>query len=210
MVFKHITKLMVFLAMSFVIYNQTTLADSKLEQAGEAVKKTAKQIVTAAQREIHKHGFGIGLGQTFLMGNFEKKGDNKITADLYYSYSASYSFDLLVNLHSSRHSYQEKKVNLQGLSMGIKARSYEFDAFSPFLLGGLGFYRPQIGKDGESSEIKNTFGMNAGAGIDLRLNNKVVVGLLGHYHLPFEVKQDNFENVRGSYFKLLLTTMYLF
>ena len=49
-----------------------------------------------------------------------------------------------------------------------------------------------------------------GAGIDLRLNNKVVVGLLGHYHLPFEVKQDDFENVKGSYFKLLLTAMYQF
>jgi opacity protein-like surface antigen len=210
MTFKHITKLMVFTAMSFVIYNQATFAESKVEKVSEEVKNTAKKLVTAAQREIHKHGFGVGLGQTFLMGSFEKKGDNKITGDLYYSYSASYSFDLLVNLHSSSHSYQSKKVNLQALAMSIKARSYEFDAFSPFLIGGLGFYRPQIGRNGEYSEIKNTFGMNAGAGIDLRLNSKVVVGLLGHYHLPFEVKQDNFENVRGSYFKLLLTTMYLF
>lgn len=210
MTLKHISKLMVITAMSFVVYTSSSYAEDNVEKAKEVVKETAQKVISAAQREIHKHAIGAGLGQTFLMGSFEKKGDNKITADFYYSYTASYSFDLLINLHSSSHSYQSKKVNLQGLAMGIKARSYEFDAFSPFLLGGLGFYRPQIARNGEYSEIKNTFGANFGAGIDLRLNNKVVVGLIGHYHLPFEVKQDDFENVKGSYFKLLLTAMYLF
>lgn len=210
MTFINMSKLMTVMVMSFIFVSQATLAETYVEQAKEQVKKTTSKVINSAQREIQKHSLGVGLGQTFLMGSFEEKGDDKITGDLLYAYSASYSFDLLLNLHSSSHSYREQKVWLRGLTMSIKARSYEFDAFSPFLIGGLGFYRPQIYKNGQQSEQKNTFGMNLGAGMDLRLNNRVSVGLMTQYHLPFEVKQDDMENVRGSYFKLLLTSMYLF
>ena len=145
------------------------------------------------------------------MGQFESFGDNGITADLLYTYTASYSFDLLINIHQSTHEYREKKVTLRGYSMGIKGRSYEFDSFSPFILGGLGFYLPQITEsDGDTSESKWTFGFNAGGGVDLRLNDKVVTGLLAQFHKPFEIKQDETKDVSGSYFKLLLTVMYLF
>ena len=196
---------MAFMAMSFFI-SLPTLAKEKTSE-----KKEVAKAITAADREIHKHAFGFGLGQTFLLGNFEKKGDNKITADLLYSYTASYSFDLLINAHFSHHEYRQKAVWLRGYTMSIKARSYEFDAFSPFLLGGLGFYMPQItDSDSETSDPKYTFGVNLGGGVDLRLNSKVVTGILAQYHYPFEVKQDETENVRGSYFKLLLTAMYLF
>lgn len=206
MTFKSMSKVMAISAMTFIFSTQLTIANSTVEK----VKRKTSEVINSVQREIHKHSLGVGLGQTFLMGKFEEKGDDKITGDIFYAYSASYSFDLLLNIHSSNHSYQDKKVWLRGLTMSIKARSYEFDAFSPFVAGGLGFYRPQVFKNNKTSDLKNTFGMNLGAGMDLRLNNRVTVGLLTQYHLPFEVKQDDMENVRGSYFKLLLTTMYLF
>ena len=41
--------------------------------------------------------WGLGLGQTFLTGDFGKNGEDSITVDLYYKYKASYSFDLIVN-----------------------------------------------------------------------------------------------------------------
>jgi opacity protein-like surface antigen len=199
-------KLMAFIAMSFLFI--TTVASAKENSESE---KEANKAVSAAKREVHKHAIGFGLGQTFLLGNFEKKGDNKIAADLLYTYTASYSFDLMLNAHYSEHEYKGKAVILRGYTMSIKGRSYEFDAFSPFVLAGLGFYMPQIkNSSGETSEAKYTFGMNAGAGVDLRLNQKVVAGILAQYHLPFEIKQDETENIRGSYFKLLLTMMYLF
>ncbi|MFT6633112.1 MAG: opacity protein-like surface antigen [Bacteriovoracaceae bacterium] len=201
-----ISKLMVVMAMSFVVSNTSAFA----KDASEIVKEATKA-VTASQREIHKHGIGIGLGQTFLLGNFEKKGDDKIGADFLYTYTASYSFDLMLNAHYSKHEYRGKAVWLRGYTMSIKARSYEYDAFSPFLLGGLGFYMPQIkDSDGKTSEGKYTFGFNIGGGVDLRLNKKIVTGVIAQYHQPFEVKQDETENIRGSYFKLLLTVMYLF
>ena len=195
---------MVLMAMSFS-FIPTSYSKEKAEE------KEAVFAATAAKREVHKHAIGIGLGQTFLLGNLSSKGDDKIAADLIYTYTASYSFDLMLNAHISSHEYKEKKVWLRGYTMSIKGRSYEFDAFSPYLLGGFGFYLPQI-KDskGRTSEAKYTFGVNAGAGADLRLNDKVVTGLLAQYHYPFEIKQDESDNVRGSYLKLLLTVMYLF
>lgn len=201
------SKLMVFMAMGFFSISNNVSAEDKEAE----VKKQESKVISAAQREIHKHALGFGLGQTFLLGNFEKKGDNKITTDIFYSYTASFSFDLLLNAHFSHHEYKEKAVTLRGYTMSIKGRSYEYDAFSPFLLAGLGFYMPQIkDSNGETSKAKYTFGINAGAGIDLRLNRHMVTGIMTQFHLPFEIKQDETENVRGSYIKLLLTAMYLF
>ena len=198
---------MVLGVMSFFVVTTQSYGSEKTE----SLKKEAKKLISSTQREIHKHALGIGLGQTFLLGNLEGKGDDKITTDLLYTYTASYSFDLMLNAHVSTHEYKKKAVWLRGYTMSIKGRSYEFDSFSPFLLGGLGFYMPQIkNSDGQTSEAKYTFGVNAGAGIDLRLNKKIVTGIMAQYHFPFEVKQDETENIRGSYLKLLLTTMYLF
>jgi len=202
----HISKLVVLVAMSFFIYSPNSTANDLKEEAKEIVHKASRSV----EREIHKHAIGIGLGQTFLLGQFENFGDNKITGDFLYSYTASYSFDLLVNIHSSSHEYKKKKVHLTGYVMSIKARSYEFDAFSPFILGGLGFYSPQIEDAELKSEVKSTFGFNLGAGVDLRLNEKVIIGIMTQYHKPFEVKQEETVDIRGSYFKLLLTAMYLF
>jgi opacity protein-like surface antigen len=201
---KHISKLMILVIMSFFI-SSTLLTKAFAE---EEVTKSAPP--ASSDREIHKHAIGIGLGQTFLLGQFEKYGDNRISGDFLYSYTASYSFDLLINIHFSDHETKEKEVKLAGYVMSIKARSYEFDAFSPFLLGGLGFYSPQIIDGDEESEVKSTFGFNLGAGVDLRLNQKVIIGLMTQYHKPFEVKQDETSNIVGSYFKLLLTAMYQF
>tara|TARA_Y100000768_G_scaffold388402_1_gene384100 strand:- start:4095 stop:4697 length:603 start_codon:yes stop_codon:yes gene_type:complete len=200
---------MVLATMSFFV-SEASFGDDKVKQVVEKAKAEVNRTAPAV-REINKHGLGLGLGQTFLFGNFEKRGDNAITADILYSYTASYTFDLLVNAHFSTHEYKDRAVFLRGTAISIKGRSYEFDSFSPFLLGGLGFYMPQIReRDGTTSEAKYTFGVNFGGGVDLRLNDTIVMGVLAQYHHPFDIKQDETDTVRGSYFKLLLTCMYLF
>lgn len=203
------TKAMTIFLMAFFIVSPPTFAqEKKTTKEKEEIQEESNDQSTA--RKIQRHGLGLAVGQTFLLGSFEDKGDDKITFDILYTYLASYSFDLLVNFHSSEHEYKEKKVWLKGLAISIKGRPYEYDSFSPYLLGGLGFYRPQIEKNGEKSEVKNTFGINGGAGVDLRLSHKVSIGVLAQLHMPFDVKQDDMETVRGQYFKLLLTGMYLF
>jgi opacity protein-like surface antigen len=191
------------LTLSTLVLSATFAADSTSTQE-------ANEVTSAADREINKHSLGLGVGETFLMGGFNNYGDHQITGDLFYTYSASYSFDLVLNAHSSYHEFEDNKVWLNGYTMSIKGRPYEFDNFSPFYLAGLGFYTPRVKDDDKLSKQKTTFGFNLGTGVDLRLNKKMSVGVLGHLHKPFEIKQEEMANVGGSYFKLLITTSYTF
>lgn len=160
------------------------------------------------------HSFGIGLGQTFLHGDFSKNGQNSITVDAYYEYKASYSFDLLINGHFSGHKMGEKESNLTGVAAGIKGKILNFDAFTPYFVGGLGFYLPTVTRSVNNqiveSDSKVTFGTHFGLGADLELNQNYTVGLIAHVHNPFDVEQELLPEVEGFYYKLLFTLFYKF
>lgn len=189
---------------------------SSIPSADEPLPLNKKSSSTAANSTsgwglTHAHSIGIGFGQTFLMGNFGDYGEDKIALpDLLYSYSASHSFDMLVDAHYSKHSYNNRTVKIPGASVSVKGKLVQFDAFSPFGLAGLGFYRPQISDGPWESKAKLTFGLNLGFGGDLKLNDMFTVGVLVQYHNPFDVKQSNAKKVEGSYAKLLITGMYTF
>lgn len=169
---------------------------------------------SGSPRKLQQHGLGFGLGETFLLGNYAKHGADKITVDILYSYAASYSFDLLVNAHMSEHKDKSERMKLLGLTSSIKGRLVEYDNLSPFVLGGLGFYAPEArrstGTGTKSTDQKVTFGLNFGGGVDLRLNDHYVVGVMGQMHWPFKVQQEDQSDLKGYYMKLLITGMYLF
>lgn len=180
-------------------------------------KKVSNDIPAADERipgGVNKHSIGLGIGQTFLRSDFHDHGTDKITPDIYYNYSASYSFDFLANAHWSKHRYLDRDVTIKGLALAIKGKGYQFDAFSPFVLGGFGFYQPTahriIGGVRTETREQLVFGMNLGAGVELRLNNEFSVGVIAHYHDPFDVRQENAPDLEGSYMKLLITGMYTF
>jgi hypothetical protein len=162
----------------------------------------------------HKSSLGIGVGQTFLRSDLGNNGNDKITADVYYNYSASYSFDFLANLHYSTHQYINRSSKISGLALAIKGKGFQYDAFSPFVLGGFGFYMPGATRlvDGVLSTAREqlVFGFNAGVGADLRLNSNASIGVIAHYHDPFDVRQEVGPALQGSYLKLLMTAMYTF
>jgi hypothetical protein len=159
----------------------------------------------------HSHSVGLGLGQTFPFGTYKKYGDSRISIpDLLYTYSASYSFDFLLDVHYTTHKTTNREVKLFGFAPAVKAKLFQFDAFSPFVLGGLGFYLPQWEDNGISSKRKLVFGTNIGIGGDLKLNQHFIVGVLFTHHNPFDVKQNSGPNVEGHYAKMLLTGMYTF
>jgi hypothetical protein len=165
-------------------------------------------------RKLQRHGLGLGVGQTFLLGNYAKHGNDKITLDLLYTYAASYSFDLLLDAHISEHEDENERLRTLGFSGSIKGRFVEFDSLSPYFLGGLGFYAPRAKRRTDTgmkwTDQKLTFGLNFGGGVDLRLNDHYVVGIMGQMHWPFKIQQDNQSDLKGYYFKLLITGMYLF
>lgn len=197
--------------------SEPEIQKSSLVREREAEERATSEstLHAGAPRRLRQHGLGLGLGQTFLLGNYGKYGDDKITADLFYSYAASYSFDLLVNAHMSEHKDENERMKVMGLATSIKGRFVEYDNLSPYFLGGLGFYAPRAKRMTDTgkakwSDQKVTFGLNFGAGVDLRLNENYVVGVLGQMHWPFKVQQDGQSDLKGYYFKLLITGMYLF
>lgn len=190
--------------------------DEKKVPVEEVEERDATPISSnsGSPRRLQQHGLGFGLGQTFLMGNYAKYGADKITVDFLYSYAASYSFDLLVNAHMSEHKDNSERMKLLGLTSSIKGRFVEYDNLSPFFLAGLGFYAPEAtrstGTGTKSTDQKVTFGLNFGGGVDLRLNDQYVVGVMGQMHWPFKVQQEDQSDLKGYYMKLLITGMYLF
>jgi hypothetical protein len=111
----------------------------------------------------------------------------------------------------STHKDNSEEMKLMGLAGSIKSRIVEYDNFSPYVLGGLGFYAPQADRAGTGETTRKlTFGVNFGGGVDLRLNENYVIGVMYQLHWPFRVQQDKGSDLKGYYGKLLLTGMYLF
>lgn len=188
-----------------------TKAPVKVQESDDESVSESSGYGSPSPRRLRQHGLGLGLGQTFLFGNYGKYGQDKITADLLYSYAASHSFDLLVNAHMSTHKDNDEEMKLMGLTGSFKGRLVEYDNFSPYFLAGLGFYAPQADRDGTGKTTRKlTFGLNFGGGMDLRLNENYVIGVMAQMHWPFKVQQDEGSDLKGYYMKLLLTGMYLF
>ena len=153
----------------------------------KTAKKVSGEIPNETERipgAIHKHSIGIGIGQTFLRSDLADNGNDKITPDIYYTYSASYSFDFVANAHYSTHTFLGREATIKGLALAVKGKGFQFDSFSPFVLGGLGFYLPSV-KRSQNNDIVETrkqlvFGVNVGAGAELRqpLGLAVVGGLV--------------------------------
>ncbi len=189
-------------------------AKSKIQSLTSS--ETASQVAAkiSSSSGLNKHSIGVGIGQTFVAGDFADTGEDQITWDLLYNYSASYSFDLLVDFHHSKQSFANTYTQLTSLNMGFKSKFYQIDNFSPFAVAGLGFYAPrvkrQIGDEYIESKTKLVFGYHVGGGGDLKLNDKMTVGLYASFHNPFDVKQEIGPQVEGRYYKLLITAFYTF
>ena len=160
--------------------------------------------------DINIHSVGIGIGQAYLNGDFSDSGANDLSWDILYNYSASHTFDLLINLHTNSYTRDMQEVSLFGLASSVKAKFFHFDNFIPFVLGGMGMYAPKITTSSYESERKIAFGLNAGAGLDLKLNRHFRVGALFQFHNPFDVQPENGPEISGAYYKLLFTTFYSF
>lgn len=195
--------------------NENPTSTNRVEEREVPPLPVGRSTNSAAPRRLQQHGLGFGLGQTFLFGNYGRHGNDKIGVDFLYSYAASYSFDLLVNAHMAEMKDERERMKVRGLSASIKGRLVEFDNLSPYFLGGLGFYAPQAKRVQPDNSTKWTkqkvvFGLNFGGGLDLRLNDNYVVGVMAQLHWPFKAQQENQDDLKGYYMKLLITGMYLF
>ena len=205
--------------LSLNCFSQATIKPSIINLTSQKTSRSVSKDIPKTNSELNakdlkRHSLGVGIGQTFLSSELGQNGDDRITLDLYYDYSASYSFDLIVNLHHSSHQIVKREATITGLAIGVKGRLFQFDAFSPFLIGGLGFYAPTVTRLKnnvlEKTPFSIAFGSHFGAGGELKLNEKFKIAGLIHFHNPFDITQDLDKELEGSYYKLLLNTHYTF
>jgi len=200
---------------SQTVQKKPSIIELTSQKTSQSVSRSIPQTTTIfSPKDLKKHSVGVGIGQTFLSSELGQNGDDSITLDMYYGYSASHSFDLVINFHHSSHSVIKRETTLTGLAIGVKGRLFQFDAFSPFILGGLGFYAPTVTRL-KSNTLEKTpfsvaFGSHFGAGGELKLNEKFKIAGLIHFHNPFDIKQEMEKELEGSYYKLLLNTHYTF
>lgn len=209
-----ISSSLVFAQNKQTIESLTSSKNSKDVSSKLSQPKSVPAPVKKTRRSSNPHSVGLGVGQTVLLGDFNDSGVDGVTCDFFYYYSASHSFDMAINVHYSKHKYKQTSIQLSSINIGIKARLFNFDAFSPFVLAGLGFYRPEVRRYVDD-QLKNsnsdiTFGYHIGAGVDLKLNKHFTIGILGHAHDPFDVKPEVGSEIEGLYFKLLITGSYTF
>ncbi|MEC8624245.1 MAG: hypothetical protein VXY34_05450 [Bdellovibrionota bacterium] len=205
--------------LSFNCFSQATIKPNIINLTSQKTSRSVSKDIPETNsrvsvKDLKRHSIGVGIGQTFLSSELGQNGDDSITLDLYYDYSASYSFDLIINLHHSSHRIIKREATITGLAVGVKGRLFQFDAFSPFLLGGLGFYAPTVTRLKnnvlEKTPFSIAFGSHFGAGGELKLNEQFKIAGLIHFHNPFDIKQDLDKELEGSYYKLLLNTHYTF
>jgi len=177
-------------------------------------KNTAAKTVPSNEQSTYPtrtHIVTLGIGQSLLFGRYSKNGEDKITADLYYAYRSSYTWDFIANVHQSKHKKSGRWAKIQGLALGIRGNLFHYDQFVPFVMGGLGLYRPQIEDGGVTSQRQTVLGWNAGAGVELQLQRHFAIGLIAHLHNPFKIKADgNRPKLKGRYAKCMMTASYIF
>ncbi len=211
----------VMLVKAVLFFPSIAAADDKVPNVKNMTSNKQAEEVKAEVSEfdstsdtVHLHSVGLGIGETFLKGDFKNNGDDAITFDLIYNYSVSHSFDLMVDVHHSEHKIGAKHVTLNGIAPFIKAKIYQYDAFSPFFGGGIGFYAPTVKREVngalKESQSKTVLGYELGAGCELRLNRNMLAGVMGQLYNPFDVKQETDPVVQGYYYKLLIFALYTF
>lgn len=197
------------IAFGVLCFSQTTLASTgssgtswsrpsswSSEDSSASSHRTIKTKDIAA-RDVSpfapgSNNLALDVGQVFLMGNLTNYNDS-LGTQLHYTYGVSDLFGFDSSLGYSEHS--NGKYSMMTLLTGVRMNLSWYDKIIPYLVFGLGFYRPNYkdptpaldgpGVPGMSSLSSVVFGVHVGPGIDLELNKNLFFGAALTYHNMF-------------------------
>jgi hypothetical protein len=132
---------------------------------------------------------------------------------LHYTYGVSDLFGFDSSIGYSEHS--NGKYSLTTLLTGIRLNLSWYDKLIPYIVFGLGFYRPSYTDNTAPSSINNStsisailFGLHFGPGIDLQLSRNVFFGAAVNLHNMFG-QNGNFANGAPLYIGGTYTSFFL-
>ncbi len=146
----------------------------------------------------------LAVGQTFLMGDLSRYSDS-IGTEVQYTYGVSEMFGFNAALGYSNHS--DGKYSQTMLLTGLRTNLSWYDRVVPYAIVGLGFYKPRVVFDDQTSVSPVVFGLHLGPGIDLQLTDQLFFGAGLTFHDLFgttETTPKGQINVGGTYTTFLV------
>jgi hypothetical protein len=158
----------------------------------------------------------IDVGQVFLMGDLGNRYDDSIGGQIHYTYGVSDLFGFDVSAGYSGHSAGD--FSMTTLLAGLRTNLSWYDKVIPYLVFGLGFYRPSFtqrtliagpGTDATATTLAPVlFGVHLGPGVDLELSKQLYFGAALTFHDVFGSTRNQTtgiqQDVGGTYASFLL------
>jgi len=162
------------------------------------------------------HNLALDVGQVFLMGDLGNRYDDSIGGQLHYTYGVSDLFGFDVSAGYSGHS--DGDFSMTTLLAGLRTNLSWYDKVIPYLVFGLGFYRPSqtthhLASVPGGEPISTTlapvlFGVHLGPGVDLELSKQFYFGASLTFHDVFGSTKSAStglqQDVGGTYASFLL------
>lgn len=134
------------------------------------------------------NNLALDVGQVFLMGDLSRYSDS-IGSQLHYTYGVSDLFGFDTSIGYSEHS--DGKFSMMTLLTGLRTNLSWYDKVVPYVVFGLGFYRPSYqqstpGPTGNTTSVSPVlFGVHLGPGVDLELTKQLFFGAALTFHDVF-------------------------
>jgi hypothetical protein len=155
------------------------------------------------------HNLSLDVGQVFLMGDLGQSYNDAIGTQLHYTYGVSEMFSFDSSFGFSNHS--NNKLSMTTLLSGLRMNLAWYDKVIPYMLFGLGFYRPayDVSVAGVNNAINPVlFGVHLGPGVSLELTKKVFFGASLTFHNIFSsseiLNNGSTQRVGGSFTSFFL------
>lgn len=136
------------------------------------------------------NNFAVDVGQVFLMGDLGANYSDNIGAQLHYTYGVSDLFGFDASFGYSEHS--DGKFSMATLLGGLRTNLAWYDKVVPYVVFGLGFYRPSYQQtlgSGANTTISTVspvlFGVHLGPGVDLEITRQIFFGAAITFHDVF-------------------------
>lgn len=138
------------------------------------------------------NNLSLDVGQVFLMGDLGSNYADSIGAQLHYTYGVSDLFGFDASFGYSDHS--DGEFSMSTLLGGLRTNLAWFDRVVPYVVFGLGFYRPSyqqvyssgLGGSSTTASISPVlFGVHLGPGVDLAVTRQLFFGASLTFHDVF-------------------------
>ncbi len=171
---------------------------------------------TASPFTPGSNNLALDVGQIFLMGDLGEYSDS-IGSQIHYTYGVSDLFGFDSSLGYSDHS--DGKFSMITLLAGLRTNLSWYDKVVPYLVFGLGFYRPSYqqlvsasasatGNATATSVAPVLFGVHLGPGVDLEVTRNLFFGTSLTFHDVFGSTRYTADgkllNVGGTYTSFFL------